>query len=333
MKMLVTLGKGQVRDSFFTPKVWEKLQAMGEVVCNETDRQAPTKEELKELIRDVDVVFTGWGTPALDAEVLECANKLRIHAHTGGSVASYISKEEYDRGITVLSGNDLFAKSVAEGCLCYTLMSLRRNVEFVDSMRNGGWRLENGWNKGLIGRKNGIVGYGAISRYYMSLLSWFEPTIYLASQYATEEELSRYGAKKATLEEIFSECDVISLHAAWNDDTEGMIDGRLLQMIRPGALLVNTARAQIIDQKALYQELATGRFQAVLDVYHQEPLPEQDILRKLPNVMLFPHMAGPSFDMREKVTLRLIEGIRAIENGDHSRDEIPYEYAKRMTVR
>lgn len=63
MKMLVTLGKGQVRDSFFTPKVWEKLQAMGEVVCNETDRQAPTKEELKELIRDVDVVFTGWGTP------------------------------------------------------------------------------------------------------------------------------------------------------------------------------------------------------------------------------------------------------------------------------
>ena len=49
--------------------------------------------------------------------------------------------------------------------------------------------------------------------------------------------------------------------------------------------------------------------------------------------MLFPHMAGPSFDMREKVTLRLIEGIRAIENGDHSRDEIPYEYAKRMTVR
>lgn len=107
-------------------------------------------------IGDVDVLISGWGTPAVDSEVLQCAKQLKVHAHTGGSVASYVSKEEYERGIKVLSGNDVFAKSVAEGCLCYTLMSTRRFDEFLNSMRSGGWRLENGWNHGLIGKKSAL---------------------------------------------------------------------------------------------------------------------------------------------------------------------------------
>lgn len=175
MKILVAVGDGQVKDSFFTPQVIEKLEKLGTVVYNQTGRQRFTKQELMDNIGDVDVLISGWGTPAVDSEVLQCAKQLKVHAHTGGSVASYVSKEEYERGIKVLSGNDVFAKSVAEGCLCYTLMSTRRFDEFLNSMRSGGWRLENGWNHGLIGKKIGIVGYGAISRYYMRLLSWFEP--------------------------------------------------------------------------------------------------------------------------------------------------------------
>lgn len=332
MKILVAVGDGQVKDSFFTPQVIEKLEKLGTVVYNQTGRQRFTKQELMDNIGDVDVLISGWGTPAVDSGVLQCAKQLKVHAHTGGSVASYVSKEEYERGIKVLSGNDVFAQSVAEGCLCYTLMSTRRFDEFLNSMRSGGWRLENGWNHGLIGKKIGIVGYGAISRYYMRLLSWFEPRLYIASQYITDEEAADYGAQKASLEEIFSTCDVISMHAAWNKTTEGMIGEKLLKMIRPGALFVNTARAQLVDEKALYQELRTGRFRAVLDVYHEEPLPAQDELRSMNNVLLFPHTAGPSFDMREQVTLRLIEDIENIFAGKPYKDEIPYEYAIRMSV-
>ena len=127
MKILVSVGDGQVKDSFFTPRTIQKLEAMGTVIYNKTGRQSFTKQELIDNIGDVDVLFSGWGTPAVDRDVLQHADRLKIHAHTGGSVASYVSKEEYDRGIIVLSGNDIFAKSVAEGCLCYTLMSLRRN--------------------------------------------------------------------------------------------------------------------------------------------------------------------------------------------------------------
>lgn len=332
MKVLVAIGDGQVKDSFFTPMALQKLNSLGTVIYNETGRQSLTKQELCQLIAGVDVLFSGWGTPAVDREVLQYADKLKVHAHTGGSVASYISKGEYDRGITVLSGNDIFAKSVAEGCLCYTLTALRRNEEFLNSMHTGGWRLTNGWNRGLIGKKVGIVGFGAISRYYMRLLSWFEPELYIASHYASEEDARQYGAKKASLEQIFSECDVISLHAAWNEETEGMITEELLKRIKPGALLVNTARGQLVDEAALYRQLRTGRFQAVLDVYHKEPLSADDELRQMANVQLYPHMGGPTFDMREQVTLRLIQDVENIFAGKPYRDEIPYDYAVRMSV-
>ena len=133
MKILVTVGAGEVQDSFFTPRVRAELETLGEVEYNETGRQAYTKEELIAHIRDVDILVTGWKTPRIDEDVMKAANRLKIHAHTGGTMATMICKEEYDRGVIVLSGNDLYAKSVAEGTLVYTLMALRKMYEDVSS--------------------------------------------------------------------------------------------------------------------------------------------------------------------------------------------------------
>lgn len=332
MKILIAVGAGEVRDSFFTPAVIEEIEKCGEVVYNETGQQGLSKEKLIELIRDVDVLFTGWNTARVDADVLKAANCLKIHAHTGGSVASYVSREEYERGIIVLSGNDVFAQSVAEGCLCYTLMALRRTYDYMDSIRNGGWRPEHDFMEGMIGKRVGIVGYGAIATYYTQLIQWFQPELLICSEFITEAELETANARKASLEEIFETCDIISLHAALNEDTRGMITGDLLKRIKPGALFVNTARAGLVEEEAFYEELATGRFRAALDVYHQEPIPADHILRKLDNVMMMPHVAGPTFDMREKVVLRLLEDIKAIGNHQPYRCGIPYEYAMRMTI-
>lgn len=331
MKILVTVGAGEVQDSFFTPKARAALEALGEVEYNDTGRQAYTKEELIEHIKDVDILVTGWKTPRIDEDVLKAANRLKIHAHTGGTMATMTCKEEYDRGIIVLSGNDLFAKSVAEGCLAYTLMSLRCLYDEVNSIKSGGWRRVPSHNSGMIQKRIGIVGYGAIAKYYIDLLKWFQPEILVASRYITEEEAKQKGVKIASLEEVFATCDIISLHAALNKENRGMITGELMKKIKPGALFVNTARAGIVDEAAMMEELKTGRFQAVIDVYHEEPLPAGNELRDLDNVLLFPHMAGPTFDMREKVTLKLAEDIKAILEGRPYEDEIPYEYAVRMT--
>lgn len=331
MKILVTVGAGEVQDSFFTPRVRAELETLGEVEYNETGRQAYTKEELIAHIKDVDILVTGWKTPRIDEDVMKAANRLKIHAHTGGTMATMICKEEYDRGVIVLSGNDLYAKSVAEGTLVYTLMALRKMYEDVSSMNSGNWRRIPGKNSGLIEKKIGIVGYGAIAKYYIDLLKWFGAEILVASKYITQQEADEKGVKIASQEEVFETCDVISLHGALNAETRGSITGDLLKRIKPGALFVNTARAGIVVEEDMMQELRTGRFNAVLDVYHTEPLPADSELRSMSNVLLFPHMAGPTFDMREKVTLKLAEDIRAILEGRPYEDEIPYEYAIRMT--
>lgn len=332
MKFLISTGRSPERDSFFTPEVLHKLEKFGEVSLYEGGNRGMDKEELIRAIPGTDVLFTGWGTARVDKDVMKAADRLKIHAHTGGSVASYISKEEYDAGVIVLSGNDIYAQSVAEGCLCYTLCAQRRIPAYLESVKSGGWRPTPDYTNGLIGKKIGIVGYGAIAHYYAELLRWFHPELLIASKYITDEEAECAGGRKADIREIFSTCDIISLHAALNDANRNLIGRDLLHSIRPGALFVNTARAGIVEEKAFYDEIQTQRFRAVLDVYHHEPLPTDDVLRKLPNVFLMPHIAGPTFDMREKVTLRLMDDILAIEEGKPYKSGIPYDYAIRMTI-
>ncbi|MDF2487338.1 MAG: hypothetical protein K0R46_3506, partial [Herbinix sp.] len=298
MKFLVTMGEGEVMSSFFTAKAKRELEKHAEVIYNKTGRFSLNKEELMKQIKGVDVLFTGWGAPRLDGDILDCANRLKIHAHTGGSVAPYVSKEEYDRGIVVLSGNAYYAKSVAEGCLAYTLAALRRLDQYADSMKSGGWRPEEDYNQGLIGKKVGIVGYGAIGRYYAELLKWFDVQLSIYSDYISDSELARVGARRASKEEIFSECDVISLHSALNDKNRGMITKNHFDLMKDGALFVNTARAGLVDNESMYLKLQEKRIYAVLDVYEEEPLPVQNKLRELTNVTLYPHIAGPTFDMR-----------------------------------
>ena len=331
MKIYVAMGETAIRDSFFTPKALEKVRRLGEVKLYNRPQLSCSKEELTEEIGEADILFTGWGAPRIDQEVLEHAGSLKIHAHTGGSVAPFISKEEYDRGIHVLSGNDVYARSVAEGCLAYTLTALRRLPEVLSEMREGGWKPEVLNDSGLFGKKVGLVGYGAIARYYAELLQWFQPELYVYSSHISDQELNRIHAKRASKEEIFASCDVISLHSALNDANHGMITGSLLKRIKKDALFVNTARAGLIDTPALLEELKTGRFRAVLDVYDQEPLPMDSPYRSLSNVMLLPHVAGPTFDMRQTVVLSLAQDIQTILEGGQSRHGIAYEHAVRMT--
>ena len=331
MQFFVAFGDCPEREDFFSPRVMEALPQYGTFRFNPAPGLGMEKAALIEQIGDADVLITGWGSPRVDADVLRAAPNLRIHAHTGGSVATLISKEEYDRGILVLSGNDLFAQSVAEGCLCYTLDALRRVDTYRASVRAGGWMPEPHRTKGLIGKKVGLVSYGAIAAYYAGMLQGFGVDLRIASRTISEEELRRVGAKRASIGEIFAECDIISLHTALNEHTEGMITRELLHSIRDGALFVNTARAALVDEQALYEELQTGRFAAALDVFHTEPLPENDPLRSLPNVLVMPHVAGPTTDLRQEVTLRLLADIRAHQEGRPCRSEIPYEYAIRMT--
>ena len=116
MKAFVTLPRGAVFDTFFTPENIALAEHLGEVVWNETDRHL-TPEEIAARIGDCDTYITGWGSPRLDRAILDAAPNLRLLTHLCGTVVPFVSEPMWERGIRVLSGNRFFAESVAEGGL------------------------------------------------------------------------------------------------------------------------------------------------------------------------------------------------------------------------
>lgn len=330
MNILVTIPTYNEGDSFLTMEIMKEIESMGEVVWNTSGKQL-SAEELKDKLKGMDVCITGWGCPKFDRHVLESAEELKLVAHTGGSVAPIVSEYLYDRGIRVISGNRLYAESVAEGTLAYILCSLRDIPYYNYDMKNGNWGSKGYFNEGLLDQTTGLVGFGMVAKCLVKMLTPFRVRIKVFDPYIKENMFEEFGLEKVSLEEIFSTCKIISIHAPKTPETYHIIGKELLQMIPEGSILVNTARGNIIDENALIEELQRNRFKAVLDVYEVEPLPPDSILRKLDNVILIPHMAGPTLDRRRYVTAALIDDIKSFFNGGILNHEINREYAMAMT--
>ena len=331
MKIFIAVPDTSRYDGFFTDRSLAELNKVGIVSRNPYDRNL-TLDELVEMTADADVLIIGWESPKITKASVEKMPNLKIIAHSAGSVAPYIDADVYETGVKVLSGNDVFARSVAEGCLCYMLAALRRVEHYTGVMRQGGWK-ENGFrNRGLIGKKVGIVGFGTISRYFLDLIRWFRCEILIYSSHLSDEEAAKYGGRTASLEEIFSSCDVISIHTSMTPKTAGMINQQLLSSMKPNALLVNTARGGVVDEPAMFEMLMDGKFYAALDVYAEEP-PAPDVpIRQCKNAFLMPHMGGPTIDMREVVIVELCQDFVHFQKGEPLALEISPEAAKRMTV-
>ena len=330
MKAFVTLPRNTTFHTFFTPENIALAESLGEVIWNETDRHL-TPEEIAERIGDCDTYITGWGSPRLDQTILDAAPNLRLLTHLCGTVVPFVSEEMWDRGIRVLSGNRFFAESVAEGTLAYILAALRDIPTYSRRLHDERhWKKSTDVNQGLAGKKIGIISYGAIARHLVRILSVFRVKLFVYDiAPLPAEDVIRYGLTQASMEEIFSTCDIVSVHTPLFDATHHLIGRDLLSLLREGSLFVNTSRGAVIDQKALESELATGRFRAVLDVYEQEPPPQDCLLYDLPNVLMMPHMGGPTVDLRAFITETLLK-----ESYDflHQNAPIPSEITKQMSL-
>lgn len=331
MKFLVTMPvNGPVFSTFWNEELRKELESIGEVDWNESAVQL-TKDELGERLFGVDIAVSGWGTPNFDAGVLAHADRLKLIAHTGGSVKPYVTEECYEKGIRAVSGNAVFAESVAESVIAYALASLRDIPGFSTDLKKGIWP-EQFRNRGLLERKVGIVGYGMIAKYVVGMLKPFHCPVEVFSRHIGQEELDRQGMVRRNLEEIFSECDVISIHSGMTKENYHLITEDLLNRMKPGALLINTARGAIIDEAALCRVLKERDIYAVLDVYETEPLPADHELLSCDRAILMPHMGGPTIDRRFAVTRSVIADIRRFLAGDEMSCEIGKEYAGKMSV-
>jgi len=330
MNILVTIPQGYIRDTFIPPDIAERINSLGTVRWNDTD-QNWTVEELAEKIRDVDVCITGWGTVPFDGIVLENANRLKIVAHTGGSAANIAGKLFFDKGIRLVTANRYYAESLAEGVLAYILCALRNIPFYNNEVHQGRWHDDHFDNEGLLDQTIGLIGFGMTAQALVGMLRPFRVKIKVFSEHKTDEVYHQYGVQRASLEEIITTCKIISIHMAQREDTWHIINRELLQKIPEGRLLINTARGSLIDEEALADELSTGRFRAVLDVFEEEPLPQNSRLRGLKNVILIPHMGGPTVDRRKYCTIGILDDIDRYFRGEALQNEIDFEYVSRMT--
>lgn len=306
MKALVAIKKDKTFETFFTEENISFTESIGDIIW--LDTAIDGENELKEKIKDCDTYVTCWGSPALTPEILDCAPNLKLLTHLGSTVAPVTCDEVYERGIRVISGFDYYSKSTAEGAVAYMLSALRNIPFYTDRLKSKKiWRESGDYTDGLIYKTVGIVGFGGVGKYVAKMLKPFDIKIKVYDIAQIPEEKDRYGIIQCGIEEIFTTCDIISLHLPYNDSTYHIIDDTLLSKIKKGALLVNTARGAIIDEAAMIRHLEKGDFNAALDVYEKEPIDLNSPLLSLDNVLMLPHQGGPTVNLRAVITRKLIE--------------------------
>lgn len=329
--ILVCIPRGPVFDTFFDEELMAELAAIGPVEWNLTGTQY-TQAQLRQKLPGVDICVTGWGSPMLDADTLAEADSLRLVAHLAGSIKPYVTDAVYQKGARVCSGNRVFAKSVAEGVIAYALASLRRIPYFSAETRAGRWP-QSFENRGLLGRSVGIVGFGMIAEYLAEMLGVFGCPVKVFSRHISDDTLQRYGMQKADLPEIFATCDVVSLHSGMTPENHHLVTEALLDSMKQGALLVNTARGAVIDEAALARVLERRPdITAALDVYETEPLPQTSPLLQRENTLLMPHMGGPTIDQRRAVTRYVMQDMRRFLEGQPLGCEIEPSRAAKMSA-
>jgi D-3-phosphoglycerate dehydrogenase len=187
---------------------------------------------------------------------------------------------------------------VAEHALGLLLMAVRHLGSLDRDMHEGGWkRLLAVPAHRVAGKTVGVVGIGAIGSTVARLLSGFNVRVLACDPYLDATTIQARGAQKAELAELLAQSDIVTLHVPLTDETRCMLRAEQFAQMKPGALLVNTSRGQVVDESALIAALQGGSLGgAALDVMETEPLPAGSPLRQMPNVVLTPHLASYSVE-------------------------------------
>jgi phosphoglycerate dehydrogenase-like enzyme len=264
------------------------------------DIQAPpmTVEEAlghPELLAEMQVLLGGWGSPALNAEFLPKVPKLTNVFYGAGSVRSVMKPEAWDRGIRVTSSYAANAIPVADFTLAQVILCLKSAYAFARAVRAGKHYTDRGSIPvaGTYRSTVGLVSLGMIGRLVVQRLSILDVKILAYDPFVTAEEAAELGVELASLEEVFANSDVVSLHTPWLPETEKMINGALFRSMKEGAAFINTSRGAVVHEEEMVRVLAERPdLQVVLDVTYPEPPPKDSPLYTLPNVVLTPHIAG-----------------------------------------
>ncbi|MCM1502786.1 MAG: D-2-hydroxyacid dehydrogenase [Bacteroidales bacterium] len=294
---------------------WDALNEFGDVAVY--DRTAP--EQLMERAGDAEILFTN--KTVLDAETLRSLPKLKYVGvlATGYNVVDIEAAREL--GIVVTNIPAYSTASVAQMVFAHILAITNRVEHYTDDNRNGRWTASPDfcyWDAPvpeLDGKCFGIIGFGNIGQAVARIALAFGMNV----KAYTSKEASALpdGVAKSTLEELFSTCDVVSLHCPLTDSTRHLVNAERLRMMKPSAILINTGRGPLVDEDALAEALENGTISAAgVDVLSCEPPCADNPLLKARNCFITPHLGWATKEARARLMDIAADNLRGFIEGD-----------------
>jgi D-3-phosphoglycerate dehydrogenase len=246
-----------------------------------------TEDLLIERLRDAEVALNIRSSSRFTERVFAACPKLRMVSIWGTGTDHVDLAAAARHGVTVANTPGVAARSIAEHTLAL-LFAVARRIPHMDAATRGG-KWERGQSMELYGKTCGVIGYGAVGRHFASLATAIGMRVMLWTLHPGAYPEVEF----ADLETLYRESDVISVHLRLSPDTQNFIDAPQFALMKPGAILLNTARGAIVNEPALLDALIAGPLDSAgLDVFATEPLPPHHPLTTLDNVVLTPHCAG-----------------------------------------
>jgi phosphoglycerate dehydrogenase-like enzyme len=245
--------------------------------------------------------------------LLDRLPNLRLIVTAGMRNAAIDVAAATEKGVLV-AGTDMLAYPTAE--LTWGLIiGLLRHIPFeAGEMRKGAWQTTLG--RGLHGKTLGVLGLGRLGAQVAAVGKAFGMDLIAWSQNLTAERATAAGARLVSKEGLFAQADLVTIHVVLSDRTRGLVGAAELGRMKPTAYLVNTSRGPIVEANALLETLRACRIAgAALDVFDREPLPADDPLRRLDNVVLTPHLGYVLEENHRLVYPQAVEAIRALMAG------------------
>jgi phosphoglycerate dehydrogenase-like enzyme len=208
--------------------------------------------------------------------------------------------------------------ATASSALLFMLALVKRLPEQERAARTGDWRQQSRiMGSELLGRTLGIVGLGNSGRELARLVAPFEMTVLAYSPHAESAQAAKLGVRLVSLDELMRQADFVSLHSRLTPESRGMIGARHLNLMKPTAFFINVARGELVDQAALVELLRQRHIAgAALDVFEHEPLPADDPLTTLDNVILTPHWNASTTDVWRATGRAMALGILHVSRGE-----------------
>ena len=292
---------------------WDAIASQGELTVYERTMSG----QVLECAADSEIVMTN--KVVLDAEKLRNLPKLKYIGILATGINVVDVKVAHELGITVTNVPSYSTMSVAQNVFALLLAFTNSTEHYSDEFHRGEWSrcpdfcFVNTDLTELSGKRFGIIGYGHIGRTVASIARAFGMEVWVSSS-KPQEELRE--VRKATIDKIFSTCDVVSLHCPLTDDTYHLANAERIGMMKPDAILINTARGPLVDEVALASALKEGRIRgAGLDVLGQEPPTADNPLIGSPRCIVTPHISWATKEARERLIAIAAENLRAFLAG------------------